>query len=180
MLNIIVASQNPSKIEAAGLGFRQFFPEDELVVEGVKSQSGVPDQPMNDAETFRGALNRCLDIRRRCPEADYWVAMEGGIHKQYDQMEAFAWIVIFSAEFDFRGIARTASFSLPPRIRSLIEEGYELGVADDMVFERNNSKHKNGAVGILTHDLIDRANYYAHAVVLALIPFKNPELYREF
>jgi len=31
-------------------------------------------------------------------------------------------------------------------------------------------------VGILTDDAVDRAGYYTQAVVLALIPFKNPKL----
>lgn len=32
-------------------------------------------------------------------------------------------------------------------------------------------------VGILTRELISRAEYYEHALVLALIPFIRPELY---
>ena len=51
------------------------------------------------------------------------------------------------------------------------------GDADDVVFERSNSKQANGAVGLLTGDVITRASLYAHAVVLALIPFRNMELY---
>ena len=46
-----------------------------------------------------------------------------------------------------------------------------------MVFKRSNSKQKNGAVGILTDNLINRTYYYAHAIILALIPFSNTKLY---
>ena len=49
--------------------------------------------------------------------------------------------------------------------------------ADDIVFKRNNSKEKNGAVGILTNNLIDRTKYYEEAVVLSLIPFIKNELF---
>ena len=178
MLKIIIASQNPSKIEAVRLGFTQFFKGVQLELQGVSANSGVSDQPMDDQETFQGALNRSLDIQERFPDVDYWVSLEGGIDTRYNQMEAFAWIIIRQKNNNTHGVARTASFSLPPRIQQLILEGIELGVADDMVFQRTNSKHKNGAVGILTQGLIDRANYYAQAVVLALIPFKNPELYQ--
>jgi non-canonical (house-cleaning) NTP pyrophosphatase len=52
-----------------------------------------------------------------------------------------------------------------------------LGHADDRVFGRENSEQTNGAVGLLTKDLIDRTAYYEHAVVLALVPFVNPGLY---
>ncbi|MEA2092675.1 MAG: DUF84 family protein, partial [Patescibacteria group bacterium] len=56
-------------------------------------------------------------------------------------------------------------------IIELIKEGKELGEADDIVFQRNNSKQENGAVGILTGDVVDRTKCYTEAVILALIPF---------
>ena len=55
-------------------------------------------------------------------------------------------------------------------------EGVELGVADDVVFERTNSKKKDGAVGILTHGIINRTKYYKEAVIMSLIPFVNKGL----
>jgi inosine/xanthosine triphosphatase len=92
-------------------------------------------------------------------------------------MEAFAWIVVNGNNLS--GKAQTSTFQLPPRIVDLINQGVELGHADDMVFKRKNSKQGNGAVGILTHNIIDRVEYYRHAVILALIPFVNQELYKE-
>ena len=59
----------------------------------------------------------------------------------------------------------------------MIDQGKELGDANDIVFGGNNSKQKNGSVGILTGDIINRTDYYYTALVLALIPFKNPNLY---
>jgi non-canonical (house-cleaning) NTP pyrophosphatase len=75
------------------------------------------------------------------------------------------------------GKGKTGTFFLPEPVAELIRQGKELAEADDMVFNRNNSKHTNGSVGILTGDVIDRTHYYAHAVVLALIPFKHESLY---
>ena len=75
------------------------------------------------------------------------------------------------------GEARTATFQLPPEIAGLVRQGVELGHADDRVFGRSNSKEKDGAIGILTDGLVDRKAYYAHAVMLALVPFKKPGLY---
>lgn len=75
--------------------------------------------------------------------------------------------------------AKTATFFLPPAIASLIHAGKELGEADDIVFGQTNSKQKNGAVGILTGDLITRTSYYVDAIILACIPFKNIELYEK-
>jgi non-canonical (house-cleaning) NTP pyrophosphatase len=91
-------------------------------------------------------------------------------------MEAFAWIVIKSHEGKL-GKARTGVFILPSKIVSLISEGKELGEADDIVFGKTNSKQGSGSVGILTNDVTTRSSYYSEAIILALIPFKNPELY---
>eukprot|EP00300_Choanocystis_sp_HF-7_P002785 c12115_g1_i1.p1 GENE.c12115_g1_i1~~c12115_g1_i1.p1 ORF type:complete len:106 (+),score=15.10 c12115_g1_i1:422-739(+) len=73
--------------------------------------------------------------------------------------------------------ARTASFSLPPAVSALVSQGVELGHADDQVFGRIDSKRSNGAVGLLTKDLITRSMYYEHALILALVPFLNSETY---
>ena len=44
---------------------------------------------------------------------------------------------------------------------------------------RSNSKQDNGAVGLLTDSVIDRAQLYEQAMILALIPFKNEILYTQ-
>ncbi|MEC7755245.1 inosine/xanthosine triphosphatase [Roseivirga sp. UBA1976] len=174
-IKVVVASKNPVKINCTAAAFKKVFPESRILVEGISVPSGVADQPMTDKETLQGAQNRAENAGRLVPEAHYWVGIEGGIDEVHQSMEAFAWVYIVSSTR--RGKARTASFDLPPQIQQLIHKGIELGVADDMVFKRSNSKQKNGAVGILTKDLINRAEYYEPAVVLALIPFVNQDLY---
>eukprot|EP00550_Attheya_septentrionalis_P000618 CAMPEP_0198284268 /NCGR_PEP_ID=MMETSP1449-20131203/3762_1 /TAXON_ID=420275 /ORGANISM="Attheya septentrionalis, Strain CCMP2084" /LENGTH=214 /DNA_ID=CAMNT_0043981263 /DNA_START=164 /DNA_END=806 /DNA_ORIENTATION=+ len=70
------------------------------------------------------------------------------------------------------GFAQTGHFALPPQVAQLVvKEGMELGDADDQVFDRTNGKHGSGTVGILTNGMIDRANYYDHALKLALTPW---------
>ncbi len=54
-----------------------------------------------------------------------------------------------------------------------------LGDADDAVFGRSNSKHEDGTVGILSHGVVDRTEYYRHALVLALVPLTNAAMYME-
>ena len=90
-------------------------------------------------------------------------------------MRTFAWVVVKSK--DKIGQAKTGTFYLPPKVAQLVAQGKELGEADDIVFGRTNSKQSNGAVGLLTHNLINRTSYYIEAVILALISFKNSKLY---
>lgn len=172
---IIVASRNPVKIKAVGLGFQKMFPEIEWQVEGLTVPSGVRDQPMSNAETLQGAQQRSSNAQARYPDADFWAGIEGGIEFDAQDMNAFAWIVIQNREA--LGKAKTGSFFLPPAVAQLVKEGKELGEADDLVFGQSNSKQANGAVGLLTNNILDRTQLYVDGVALALIPFKNPSLY---
>lgn len=175
MKKVVVASTNPVKINCVAQALSEVFPEEFFDVNGHKAPSGVSDQPMTNEETLIGAENRSDYIKQQFPEADFWVGIEGGIQEEDGMMDAFAWVVIKSA--NQKGIARTATFSLPPKVAELVKEGVELGHADDIVFGRNNSKQQDGAVGLLTRGLINRTEYYKHAMIMALIPFNHPELY---
>lgn len=171
-----MASTNPVKINTTVSGFSKMFPEVEWQVEGISVESGVAGQPLSEEETLHGAMNRAKAASGQVPEADYWVGIEGGLEEMGHAMEAFAWIVVESKE-GLVGKGRTGSFFLPERIRELIKRGKELGEADDIVFGKTNSKQANGAVGILTKDVLTRTSFYEPAVILALIPFRNRHLY---
>jgi inosine/xanthosine triphosphatase len=174
MKTIIVASTNPVKIQAALAGFQAIFPDETFTVQGVSVPSGVSEQPMSDEETLAGALNRARAAREQMPDADFWAGIEGGCEEKHGDLWAFAWVAVLGN--DIIGKGRTAAFTLPHEIADLVRQGVELGIADDRVFGRSNSKQGNGAVGILTDDVVDRTSYYVHAVVMALVPFKNPTL----
>ncbi|MFZ5390783.1 MAG: inosine/xanthosine triphosphatase [Patescibacteria group bacterium] len=173
---VIIASQNPVKIQAVKDGFAAMLPGKEFIFEGLTALSGVSNQPLSNKETLQGALNRVAEASKIKTDAEYWVGLEGGVENNLNGLEAFAWIVIKNKTGQISQ-ARTASFYLPPQVAELIKQGLELGEADDQVFGQTNSKQKNGAVGILTGNAITRATYYREAVVLALIPFTNPNLY---
>lgn len=175
-VRVIIGSQNPAKIRAAELAFTRMFPNESMEYISAEVESGVSDQPMSDDESFAGAIMRAQLCREAGPEASYWVGIEGGLEEIGDELHAFAWMVILGPD-KLMGKARTSTFVLPPVVADLIREGKELGEADDIVFERQDSKLDSGAVGILTHGLFDRAQYYADALIMALIPFKNPHLY---
>ena len=152
------------------------FKQEAFDFEDISVPSGVQDQPMNNKTTLEGALNRANNAMAIKQNADYWVGIEGGIEKtEENEMLAFAWIVVRSK--DYIGKGKTGSFFLPDKIINLINEGKELGEADDIVFGLNNSKQKNGAVGILTENAINRTDLYSQGVVLALIPFKQKKYY---
>lgn len=172
---VAVASTNPVKLQAARQGFERMFPGECFDMLPVSAESGVSSQPRSSAETRRGALNRARAAQQLAAQADYWVGIEGGVEEENGHMAAFAWIAVLSPKTS--GLSRTGSFFLPDAVARLVRQGLELGEADDRVFGRTNSKQENGAVGLLTGDVLDRAGLYRQAVILALIPFKNPDLY---
>lgn len=175
MKKVIIASKNPVKIQAVKNSFKKMFPFQKFEFIGVSVPSNVSDQPFGNNETYRGAKNRADNAFSAVKDADFCVGIESGIGHVENEMEAFAWVFIKSG--GKYGKARAGTFFLPKQVVGLIKKGKELGEADDIVFKRSNSKQENGAVGILTGNVIDRTKYYTEAIILALIPFKNADLY---
>lgn len=174
-LHIVVASGNPVKARAVEGGFRRAFSDVHFRVEPLPVDLGAADQPTSDAETLLGAERRAVAARSKRPAADFWVGVEGGVAHVNGQMAAFAWVAVDAPHG--RGRARTGTFFLPETVAALVRSGLELGVADDRVFGRTDTKLRQGAVGLLTRGAIDRTALYEDAVVLALIPFLNAELF---
>ncbi|GAA4435986.1 inosine/xanthosine triphosphatase [Pontibacter saemangeumensis] len=172
---VVVASLNPVNVWAALEGFQRMFPELRFEVATVSVPSGVSDQPLTDEETLTGARNRVANARTAKPAADFWIGIEGGVAPLDGELAAFAWVVVCSKEIV--GKARSGTFFLPKAVSELVERGVELVTADDLVFSRTNSKQAGGAIGILTDNVLDRKQLYEQAVVLALVPFKNQQLY---
>jgi inosine/xanthosine triphosphatase len=174
-LRIIVGSKNPVKVGCTREAFSQAFGNVGLV-EGVDALSNIPAQPRSEEETLFGAKNRATHAKSLVPEADYWVGIEGGVDEDPQGMYAFAWIYVLHRSGK-SSQSKTGTFYLPPPVVALIQDGMELGHADDLVFQAQNSKQQGGSVGLLTHGLITREGYYQQAMVLALIPFLNESLY---
>ena len=172
---VIVGSKNPVKVGCVREAFSQAFGKIGEV-EGVDAQSDIPAQPRSEEETLLGACNRANHAKILVPQADYWVGIEGGVDEDSQGMYAFAWIYLLHRSGK-SSQSKTGTFYLPPKVVALIQDGMELGHADDLVFQAQNSKQKGGSVGLLTHGLITREGYYQQAMVLALIPFLNESLY---
>ena len=176
MIKIIVASKNPVKINATLKAFKKMFPRNKLLMEGVSVSSGVSDQPKSDEESLTGSHNRASNAKKQYPDADYWIGLEAAVGLINDKMSSFSWVVVISKDGKI-GRGRTATYILPDKVADLINQGKELGEANDIIFDKHNSKQNNGSVGILTHDVIDRTEIYWPAIALALIPYKNLDLY---
>lgn len=77
------------------------------------------------------------------------------------------------------GLGGGVNVLLPPAVRRRLRAGGELGPAMDALVGEDNTKQGPGAVGILTADLTDRQRAYEHILIMALAPFRRPDLYRD-
>ncbi len=167
-MKVVVASKNPVKVAATKKAFEDVFKQT-IDIFAYDVPSGVSEQPKSDEESLRGALNRVEEVILLEPNADYYVGIEAGIEDGEDGMESFSWQVV--ANHNKKSKTKTQTIFLIEPLAELIRQGYELGHAIDKVFNKENSKQKQGAVGVMTQGLVSREKLYYDAIVLALIDF---------
>jgi len=171
-MKVVIASRNPAKLRAVREAFSLQFPGESIEYFPASVDSGVSDQPRSDDETRVGARTRARNASQLMPDADFWVGLEGGIDQVDDYLVAFAWMAVQGTTGRI-GEARTVTLPLPPAVKALVDDGMELGEANDTVFATVNSKHRGGAFGLLTSGIYTRESVYTEALVIALVPFVN-------
>jgi len=174
LLTVVVGSQNPVKINAAKSAIATVFPNAMVTCQGMHAPSNVADQPMTEKETRLGAVNR-VNYCQQHAKANFYVAIEGGVEQFEDGAATFAYVVIQSE--NQRSIGRSANLPLPKSIFESLVQGEELGHVMDRVFNTDNIKQKGGAMALLTNNNVTRESVYTLALILALAPFMNEQLF---
>lgn len=172
---VVVGSTNPVKIAAVRAVMARCAAD--VHVEGLAVASGVPDQPMGDAETQAGARQRAVAALAALADADAAVGLEGGVIELPDgRMRTCAWAVVVDRA-GREGVGGSLSMPLPDRVAARIRAGEELGHAMDAEAQTVGTKHGRGAVGILTAGLVDRQQAYEPMVAYALAPWLAEEYF---
>ncbi|MDU0353711.1 inosine/xanthosine triphosphatase [Paraglaciecola aquimarina] len=174
MLKIVVGSTNPVKINAVKQAIIRVFNLDEVECMGLNAPSGVAEQPMTIEETKQGALNR-VSYCQANEKANYYAAIEGGVDEFDYGPRTFAYIVISNGKH--LSVSRSSMLPLPPAVYQALQQGEELGPLMDKLFNTQNVKQKQGAIGLLTNGQATRESNYTHACILAMAPFINLDLY---
>lgn len=169
---LALASTNESKVQACREAWERFSAGEPVELKTVAADSSVGSQPHTDLETFLGVLSRLDLVKKAVPEADIWVAIEGGLEAIHSELFVFGWVA--SATRDSMSTARTASFPLPRDAVAVVSQGRELGDATDQVFGTNASGRRGGIVSILTRGLVTRAILYREAIILSLAGLVPP------
>jgi len=175
-MRVAVGSTNPTKIKAVENVFSKVYGDVEVF--GVEVESGVSDQPVGIEEIARGAVNRARRALRKC-NAEFGVGIEVGIHEVPWTLTGYM-DVQFCAVVDTKGVVTLGhgpGFEYPPYVIKRIMEGVEAGVGMEELTGKKDVKRTTGAIGILTRGLLDRTHLNEIAVLMALIPRLNPELF---
>jgi len=172
-MRIAIGSTNPVKCSASRAVLSRLYPDAEFVCFDVPS--GVPAQPWGDLEARTGALNRARGALH-AGDADLGVGLEGGVQESEFGLLTTAWCVLVSRDGRV-GVGGNSCTLLPEAVAHWVRQGVELGTAMDRLVQQENTKHRNGAIGILTNDLETRQSAYETILRLALAPFQNPAWY---
>ncbi|MBW2992985.1 inosine/xanthosine triphosphatase [Candidatus Woesearchaeota archaeon] len=175
-MKINVGSGNPVKIKAVKDAFSNYFDSPEVV--SIKVDSGVHEQPKSLKEIITGAKNRAVAAFKGC---DFSVGLEAGIFPFPDVKTGYvdtSAAVIFDGKDFF--IGTSPCFEYPKSVIEAVLKGKkDVGAVFDEIYGTNNLKHKEGAVGILTKNIVPRDKLIELSIVMALCRIVSKEHYEK-
>lgn len=168
---VAVGSTNPVKVAAARAVLARVAPDAEVV--GAAVVSGVRDQPWGDEETRRGARTRAR-AARDAGGAELGIGFEGGVVEEPDgTVRTCAWAAVVDAD-GREGSGGSMAMPLPVAVARRLRGGDELAHAIDALAGTAGTKHRGGAVALLTAGLVDRQRAYELLLSYALAPWLGP------
>ncbi|WP_163934238.1 inosine/xanthosine triphosphatase [Paraferrimonas sp. SM1919] len=174
-LRIAIGSHNPVKIGAVESAFNSLYPEQQLDFLPASVPSLVSDQPMSEAETKAGAVNRAQNLATILPDCDFYVGLEGGVDLIDDLPFTFAYIAVLHKQQVY--FSRSSALPLPKQVYTRLQQGEELGTVMDDLFQQTNIKQKGGAIGVLTKGHSSRQAVYTHTLLAAMAPISFSEIF---
>lgn len=166
--NVYVGSMNIVKIRAC----REVLEPFGFQVIGKQANSNVSNQPLSDEETLTGAINRAFNLK----EGYLRIGLEAGVSYQ----AGILFLINYGALIDENEniyVAGGTRIPLPKPIEKLImEDKLELSDAMEKYYQQEDIKHRNGAIGYFTEDMIKREEIFTHIVKLLYgqyLHFKN-------
>jgi inosine/xanthosine triphosphatase len=182
---ICVGSLNPTKINAVKIGFNTYYKNFKLYK--IKVDSKVPKQPIGLEIILKGAENRAENalnylINKGISEHNiFGVGIEAGLVKipvARSKYMDFQFCVIIDENRDI-SLGSGIAFEYPQVVIDEIISNKEIEIGDIMGRLANNVNLKNesGAISFLSKNIITRTEILSQAVICALVPRINQELY---
>ncbi len=175
-LNVVsVGSVNPIKVKSVEEGFKKVIGS--VIVQPVNVDSGVSSHPIGMEETTKGAINRAINAYNS-GQFSYGVGIEAGLIKCGDKYLDIHICAIYDG-LDYT-IGASRGFQLPKEIVNRILKGEECSIAVEKLYNLKDIGKKEGIIGYLTENNINRLDLCIDAVVCALIPRMKKNKHVEF
>ena len=176
-IHVRVGSANPVKVEAVRTVLRQAFKGRRLEVEGRDVRSEVPPEPFGK-DVINGAIHRAENALLLDEWANFGIGIEAGLF-WFEHLQDYI-DVQYCAILD-RGsritLGHGPGFQYPPPLMQLVKDGQTVGDAMAQLTGIQGIGRKNGVVGYLSKGILMRKELTESAVIAALLPRLNPELY---
>lgn len=170
MIRVFVGSTNPVKINAVKLAMDSL----EIDVTGLKTPSNVDEQPRSDEETRKGAQNRAkaawVQGKKAQPGATevIGIGLEGGVMDHHNgDLWSTVWICL-TDDGETLYESNGARFPIPAPFDELIRSGGEMGPVVAKITGVHNVKHKEGMIGVITDNFVQRTEVYAAIAKIAV------------
>lgn len=171
---VAVGSTNPTKTKPVKKIFTKHFKDVKVACVGV--DSGVGEQPQEDEEAYRGALNRARKALREAHGASFGVGIEGGLHKH-----SYGWfersIVVIVDKKGRIGVGSSGGLVLPDKVIKEVKAGKTLEEVIDTMFATKRIGRGIGMFGLFTKGVVTRSKGVEHGVAFALARFLHEDLY---
>ena len=183
-INSCVGSLNPTKINATKAAFSNYF--ENFRVYSIKVDSKVPDQPIGLQTIVDGAKNRAKSalyhLKNKGFDKIFGVGIEAGLAKipltNTGYMD-FQFCVIMD-EKERITIGSGIGFEYPPLVIKEVMKGKsEIGEIIGRLANNKNLKNEAGAISFLSKKCINRTEILTQAVICALLPRINKDLYEK-
>lgn len=185
-IKICIGSLNPTKINAVKIGFNTYYKNFKLYK--IKTESRVPKQPIGLEIILKGAKNRAESalnylINKELSESDiFGVGIEAGlvyIPLAKSKYMDFQFCVIIDENRDI-SLGSGITFEYPQLVIDEIisSNGKEIGDVIGRLANNINLKNESGAISFLSKGIITRTEILSQAVICALLPRINKDLYK--
>jgi len=185
-MNLAVGSSNPVKKNAVRLANQKYYENFELY--NINVDSEVPDQPIGFDQILKGAYNRAekaliyLKEKLKLTSPNFGIGIEAGLSKipiaETNFMD-FQFCIIMDEQKEIT-IGSGIAFEYPESvIKKVFSENLEIGYIMGDLAHNKNLKREEGAIGYLSRNTLKRIDILREAVICALLPRLNSELYNK-
>lgn len=178
-LSLVIATENPGKIQGAKEAFGTYFPNFNIEIRGCKVVSDAPEQPFYDEilQSARGRVDFLLK-NNDFKDVDYYLASEAGIIKILDKYININ-LALVRDKNGYESVGISQGFMIPENLINDVKE-QSLGKVLDRLLNAKDLSKNLGGIYNLSGGIINRVDLVKNSFITALVPFleKNKNIWK--